>query len=137
MLGFEPRPPKVHVGTVRYGAEPTALVVDRWWYQAKQLYGAYDTNQIFQDDGEVQGVCSMLNPWQVKGRYLPAKPVPWFEQVRERLRAVTLEGEPIRRLPKPAPKARLPVVALLEKLPPDERVRHVRRLLPLLQAQGV
>jgi hypothetical protein len=42
--------PKIHVAKVHYGQTPSAMVVDRWWYRGKDLYGAYNTDQIFEDD---------------------------------------------------------------------------------------
>jgi hypothetical protein len=41
--------PKIHVAKVHYGQTPAAMVVDRWWYRGKDLYSAYNTDQIFED----------------------------------------------------------------------------------------
>ncbi len=48
-VGFTKVLPKIHVAKVHYGQTPSAMVVDRWWYRGKDLYGAYNTDQIFQD----------------------------------------------------------------------------------------
>lgn len=119
--GWEPRPPKVHIGTVRYGLEKDALVVDRWYYQAKDLYSAYDTRQVFTDNGPIQGAASMLSPWHLKGRYLPSKARPWLLQFVDGLR-----GKPLA-VPKPLPKPKRPLVELLGRLPPDQAMKHWRR----------
>ena len=111
--------PKVHVATVRYGTEHQAIVADRWWYRAHDLYPAYDTRQVFRDDAE-QGAFSYLPPWHLVG---------WQQKtVRERLAAALrgLVDDPPRVRPDPKPK--LPLVAKLAALPPDEAVRHWRRL---------
>ena len=42
--------PKIHVASVYYGDSESGLRVDRWWYRAKELYGAYDTMQCFTPD---------------------------------------------------------------------------------------
>jgi hypothetical protein len=57
--------PKVHIATVRYGMEPMALVADRWVYQAKDLYHAYDTRQIFTDQ--------RIEPYSLILRHPPKK----------------------------------------------------------------
>lgn len=50
--------PKIHVAKVYYGQTQSAMAVDRWWYRAKDLYAAYNTDQIFDD--ESCGVNSVL-----------------------------------------------------------------------------
>lgn len=50
VLGFSGTLPKVHVAKVYYGKSQSAMLVDRWWYRAKDLYPAYNTDQIFDDD---------------------------------------------------------------------------------------
>ena len=42
--------PKIHVASVYYGDSEGGLRVDRWWYRARDLYGAYDTMQCFTRD---------------------------------------------------------------------------------------
>ena len=75
--------PKVHVGVVRYGSTEGALVVDRWWYSGRELYGSYMTGQAFRDDimitsqGEVvdmRAPYSLLSSWHLLGRYAQRRP---------------------------------------------------------------
>lgn len=48
LLGhFGLKVPKYHVAFVRYGAERDAPTVDRWIYRGRDLYGCYDTRQVF------------------------------------------------------------------------------------------
>lgn len=44
--------PKIHTGTVYLGDTTSALKVDRWWYRGRDLYGAFDTEQVFDDGHE-------------------------------------------------------------------------------------
>lgn len=111
------RPPKIHIGTVRYGVERDALVVDRWWYRARDLYDAYDTRQIFTD--APRGVSRYLSPWHVSGRYLRPSVSLWARMRR------WMTGDAQRR---PAPKPRRDLVCLLSRLPADTRIRHWQRL---------
>lgn len=37
--------PKIHYAIVRYGTGPYAMIVDKWIYTGRGLYGAYDTAQ--------------------------------------------------------------------------------------------
>lgn len=69
IIGFELRPPKIHVGIVRYGLRPTDPVVDRWTYRARGLYAAYNTEQKF-DRATSPGLFCYLPPYTVKGRYM-------------------------------------------------------------------
>lgn len=111
--------PKVHVATVRYGTDQNAIVADRWIYQAKDLYPAYNTRQVF-SDLYADGVYSYLPPWHLGGfRALT---------LRQRWQAFVdrcLDG-PER--PKPDLKPKHPLAAMLGKLAPDEAVAHWRRL---------
>jgi len=43
---------KVHIGIVKYGDQANSMIVDKWIYRGKDLYGAYDTEQIFEEDTE-------------------------------------------------------------------------------------
>lgn len=49
-LGCDKVLPKIHVASVYYGQTDTAMKVDRWWYRAHDLYPAYNTDQIFDDE---------------------------------------------------------------------------------------
>jgi len=118
LFGFEIRPPKIHVATVRYGMDQHAIVSDRWTYMGRDLYAGYDTRQVFRENYD-QGVFSYLSPWHVKGRYLNLKKKP-SEAIRDFFKPVAR---------KPMPKPRSPAMALISALPADERMRHARRLL--------
>lgn len=62
--GKTPRLPKLHVARIVYGTSPTDLKIDRWAYQGKNVYNAYDTKQIFVDNYP-HGVHSVLSPWHL------------------------------------------------------------------------
>lgn len=83
LLGLNIRPPKIHLALVKYGTERESPVSDRWIYQAKDLYKAYDTRQVFKPDTEFNGVLtphvglhSVLSAWHLKGRYLEPNKYP-------------------------------------------------------------
>lgn len=67
LYGLDIRPPKFHVGFVRYGASPSAPLIERWGYSGRSLYNAYDTRQVF-TDGRC-GLYQYLPPYQIYGRY--------------------------------------------------------------------
>jgi hypothetical protein len=121
ILGKEIRPPKVHVAGVRYGMEHNALKSDTWTYMGRDLYRAYDTEQVF-DAEYAHGVFCYLPPWHLEGwRHKPAfRLTTWLKQV--------VRDD----FPRPVltPKVKLDLVHLVHRLPDgDERVRHVRRLI--------
>jgi hypothetical protein len=92
-----------------------SLINDSWTYRGVDLYAGYDTRQVFRENYE-HGLFMSLSPWHTHGRIngyprtLRDVIADWFK-------------EPLR--PQPKPPHRL--VALLKKLPPDERVRHWKR----------
>lgn len=82
---WDGRGPKVHLALVVYAGGSaslqSALVSDRWVYRARDLYPAYDTEQVFRDlaAGEVAsrggsiaaGSYSFLPGWHIVGRHRP------------------------------------------------------------------
>ena len=75
-FGVNIRFPKMHVGIVKHGCDLHAMIVDRKFYRAKDLYHAYDTRQIFLDrtHPDACGLHTVLSPWHTKGRYMPKPP---------------------------------------------------------------
>lgn len=73
LFGLNIRFPKMHLGITKHGVDLNAMVVDRKFYLATDLYPAYDTQQIFLDRDHPQavGLHSVLSAWHLKGRYLP------------------------------------------------------------------
>lgn len=65
MIGFEIRPPKMHIARVE---DDLGLTLDRWLYKGTDLYKAYDTRQQFQADYP-HATHSILTPWHLYGRY--------------------------------------------------------------------
>jgi len=114
--------PRVHIGTVRLGTNPDALMADRWVFRGDDLNNAYNTTQVFSDSYE-HGTHSVLSAWHIEG-HKHAEPVPVGVRF---LRSIGV-------MPTPKPerkRARLPVNefnALLRNLAPDDRIREFRRL---------
>lgn len=69
--------PQVHLARVYYGDNETAPLVDRIFYRSKELYGAYQTEQVFTDDLEwlngrpvdMRAMYSVVPPMLTTGRY--------------------------------------------------------------------
>lgn len=64
--------PKVHIGTVRYGAESSAAKVDTWTAFGTSLYDCYETEQLISKTGDFNdyyGLTTMLPPYYTHGRY--------------------------------------------------------------------
>ena len=62
-LGLQAVFPKIHVAKVYYGQNESAMAVDRWWYRGKDLYPAYNTDQIF--DEQSHAVHSVLPAYYI------------------------------------------------------------------------
>lgn len=71
--------PRMHVASVRYGDQPTSLIVDRWWYLGLDLYDCYDTKQVF-SDFYPHSTYQLLPPWYAIGRY--RLPLTWSKAMR-------------------------------------------------------
>lgn len=129
LVGLDIRFPKMHMGVYRHGCDRDSLVVDRKWYQAKDLYPTYDTEQRFldRDHPDAVGIHSVLSNWHREGRYLPPAPVGVLRAVYGLLGVdyVAKLRQQRRRHDKP-PKH--PLVAKLARLPEAEALRHWRRL---------
>lgn len=72
LLGFEIRPPKTHMATVRYGSGNEAILSDRWIYTGTDLYKAYDTEQVFRNEYDA-GIYCYLTPWHLSVVLAPDK----------------------------------------------------------------
>jgi len=68
ILGFKAMLPKMHKATCRYGQGTSSVVTWRKWFKGADLYDGFDTRQKY-DPFDNSGVCSMLSPWHVRGRY--------------------------------------------------------------------
>lgn len=123
LLGFELRPPKFHVATVRYGVSHDAMVSDRWTYTGKDLYRGYNTRQVFRDN-YADGIYCLLTPWHTHGRFEPAT-LRLSQRVLAFLRRLRAS---FAAAPRPEPKRPLPLVAKIASLPPDQRMKHLKRL---------
>lgn len=121
LFGVEIRLPKIHRAVVRYGLERDSLVNDVWTYRGHGLYDCYDTRQVFAGT-DSDGSLSYLSPWHTKGRYEDA-PVSQLDKVKLFVRLLCLGDL---RAPGVS-RDKLPLVALLAKLPIDERMRHYKR----------
>jgi hypothetical protein len=108
--------PKFHLATSRVGIGLNAVVAERWQFVGKSLHACYDTRQIFREDYE-HGAHSVLPPWD----WSPAEKPKW--QLAAKVRAAM---QPRKR---PEPKAKSRIMALIQTLPPDQRLVYARRWL--------
>lgn len=113
------RMPRVHVAFVRYGLDRDSILSERWIYRGNDLFKCYDTRQVFRADCG-HGPYSMLTPWHLDGRY--RQPGGLMYRLFGILPPM-LHPE----LTKPRREPH-PLVQVLRKLPPEERVRHWQRL---------
>ncbi|MBO2600774.1 zonular occludens toxin domain-containing protein [Shewanella algae] len=65
--GFDIRPPRIHIGLVKYGTGESSPLIERWIYRGRELYNAYDTRQVFTPDS--CSISTVLPPWYIYGRY--------------------------------------------------------------------
>ncbi|WGG51338.1 zonular occludens toxin domain-containing protein [Rugamonas sp. DEMB1] len=59
--------PRVHIGVVRLGAMPDALVADRWVFRGDDLNNAYNTTQVFSENYP-HGVHCLLPAWHLSAK---------------------------------------------------------------------
>ena len=106
--------PKFHLATARVGQGVNAIVAERWQFVGTNLHAAYDTRQIFRSDYE-HGTFSALPPWDyaVKPR----------QSLIKKIFAVVFTAP----TKKPTPKAKHPMIALVQKLPPERRISFIKK----------
>lgn len=107
--------PRMHVAIARYGLDANAPVLQRWWYRGALEHQCYQSYAVFDAEASV-------DHWVVPPPRLTkwADHEPWWAPLKEWFSPKA----PVK--PKPKPKHRL--VALLEKLPEPDRLKHWRRL---------
>lgn len=122
-FGLNIRFPKMHIGVIRHGVDRDSLVVDRRFYKAKDLFPAYDTQQLFLDREHPKacGLHSVLSAYHVKGRYLPQAPGRFLRFF------YALIGYDWTKKSIQVRKPKHPLAVKLGKLPPDQAMRHFRR----------
>lgn len=113
--------PRMHTVTARTGYGANAIVADKWMFRGVELHEAYDTRQIF-TDRYPHGAHSVLPPWD----WTP-KRTEW-QTIGDRWQAIkaAMFAKP---KSKPAAKPRPRVLDLAMRLPPDERVKWIRRYM--------
>lgn len=113
--------PKMHTVTARTGYGANAIVADKWMFRGTDLHAAYDTRQIFTDKYP-HGPHSVLPPWDFVPRQTDRQRIAAsWAKIRARIQP------PPKPRPKPLPQLR--AVQLIARLPPDERIKLVRRYL--------
>ena len=103
--------PRMHLVVARVGEGQNAIIAERWMYRGDDLHQGYDTRQVFRTDYE-DGVHSVIY------RAPPRKPSA-FQVFLSRFFA--------KPRPRPAPKPKHPLIAQVQKLPPDRRIAFMRK----------
>lgn len=76
--------PKGIFAVTKYGIDRDALIIGRKFYRSKNLYAAYETQQLFRESLPAQpnigdfircsdGLHTMLSSWHLKGRYMQSE----------------------------------------------------------------
>jgi len=122
------RLPRLHVASTRLALGPgTSHVVDRDFFKGDDLHHAYDTRQAFLAASEF-ATHTRLSPFYFAP---PARRTSMIRRLIAALvgakRAPVQPSDSAPVIPS-APPDKLPLVKLLMRLPPDERVREWRRL---------
>lgn len=67
--------PKIHLGIVKYGTQPSSITVDKWYYKGKDLYKAYNTQQAIsrQSIESGNGLYQVLPPYYTFGHKFSKK----------------------------------------------------------------
>lgn len=120
--------PKFHSAVYRIGTNPQDLICNRTVYTGKDIEPCYDTRQVFLENYP-HGTHSVLSPWHVKGRFLPAPKKGFFASLfAPRVASPGAAGRPAY-----VPVARDPVAARVataaRSLPASQRIAFVRAAL--------
>lgn len=118
---WDGRLPRLHLGIVRYGTSPNAVIAERWMYRGNDLFRAYNTRQVFTD--------AEMAPWSYLPPRLLTRPrsASWIVRVLRRLkhgpqnpaaRPVAFQGQPGR-----PGTGKHPSVEPLMRFPADRRTK--------------
>jgi len=123
------RLPRLHVASTRLALGPgTSHVVDRDFFKGDDLHHGYDTRQAFLSTSEF-ATHTRLSPFYFSP---PPKRAPMIRRLLSALvGAKRAPAQTSNAVPAPAPQSppdKLPVVKLLMRLPPDQRVAEWARL---------
>lgn len=132
--------PRFHTAVYRIGTNPQDMVTNRFVFTGKDIEPCYDTRQVFLENYP-HGTHSVLSPWHVEGRYLPAAPLPWW-------RRVFAKPVPFVPLRVPVDPIHARAALLAKRLPVDRRIQfmqiyidasraHLARLGSLAPSDGV
>lgn len=117
--------PRIHIGFVRYGMERDSVMAERWVVRGTPLFRAYNTRQRFRAD-YASGPFSLLPPWNLEGWRTPLP--MWKRALHIAPKVPLVSPVTVTQKKTAAVRPKHELVTLLERLPPDERVRHWRRL---------
>jgi hypothetical protein len=107
------RLPRVHIAALKYGLEPGAPILERWFYRGTLEHKCYQSYALFDAENTEGHYCT-----------LPPRMTKWakVDSLREKFRNFF---QPRRVVPRPSKKH--PVADLISRLPPDERIKHWKR----------
>lgn len=88
-LGYRIGFPKLHFGVTRQGMQRDSMFCGRKWYRGRDLYEAYDTQQVFLDRDHPQavGLHTVLSAYLFKGRHMS-----WWERTKPALAGAAISG---------------------------------------------
>jgi hypothetical protein len=121
--------PKLHIGIVKHGMDRDSLKIDTIFYRGKDLFHCYNTKQklVDRDHPQSVGLSTMLSAWHIHGRYLP----PPKPKGLELLKLLLSGHNPYARAVSVPLKPKLPIVEIIMRLPPDQRIKHFNRIYGL------
>lgn len=111
--------PRIHMVAARIGEGPQEIVAERWNFKGDDLHSAYDTRQVFTAQGDYR-TREVLSPL-----YFDTPTVK--PSIFSRLLAFFFKPLNVSKLRKDPH----PLVAKVMQLPPDERIKHIKRLTSL------
>jgi len=120
--------PNFHTAVYRIGTNPQDLIANRFTFVGKEVEPCYDTRQVFQES-YAHGTHTVLSPWHVKGRYLPAPKRSFWASLLAGLLGrpgVPAAGVPVAVVRDPVAIA---AAGWARKLPPDRRIAFMRSVL--------
>lgn len=115
--------PRMHIGVCRYGVEANGVVLERMFYTGNAAHKCFGSYRVF---GKENAHYSVLPPTLSKWRYIEQTSA-WERFMRQMgLRPRRVAAGPGDHL-----KPKIPLISLIERLPPSERVWHWWKLARL------
>lgn len=127
--------PRFHTAIYRIGVNPQDMVTNRAMFTGKDIEPCYDTRQVFLESYP-HGTHSVLSPWHVTGRFLPAPVAGWWSQLFHSLLGRSVPAPALFRRPVVSDLVAARAAEFARRLPAHRRLHFIRVYVAASRPRG-